>query len=210
MNTEIKDELLSALESFTANVAGLEGTLPTVLTKILPPKTPTDEKKSTTPYADFYKPVGLVETAKIAKFVYDLKDKLDDMKKVFENLNTIFTRNVLPDLIDDAGLKSPVKVEGVAKLVLQPDMFVKQVYGDDEEQKFFDWLIEAGQSDLIKETVNASALKSVLKSIIDKNNDLLKIEENRGKELKEVDGYMEIPDTLLKVEPFWKVAFNKL
>lgn len=156
-----------------------------------------------------FKPLGVVETAKIAKKIYDIKNNLDTMKKLFENLNTVLTRLVLPELIADEGLSSPVKVAGVAKLVLRNDLFVQQVANDGEaKDKFFQWLIGNGFGDLIKETVNSSSLKSSVKSILEKNNELL--ESNRGKTVEELPDYVKIPEEFLKVTPYVQVAFNKL
>ena len=204
MNSEQNERAQALIQSFNQTLETLEK-IADELTPLIKPEPKIGEANS---YVEYFAPIGLVETARMAKNVYDFKDRLDSIKKLYENLNTMFTRNVLPDLIDDAGLQSPVKIDGVAKLVLQPDLFVDSKYGSDEQQKFFDWLIGIGQSDLIKETVNASSLKSSLKAILAHNNKLMEL--NRGKDVKEIEGYVEIPADLLVVKPFQKVAFNKL
>jgi len=196
------EALLAAVEG---TVEALEGEILKIVAEIRPPKTDDTNDAS---IASFYSAVGVVGTTKIAKRVYDLKDRLSTLKTLFENLNDMFAKNVLPELIAEEELQSPVKVAGVAKLVLRNELYVQNVAA--EEQKFFDWLIGIGQSDLIKETVNASSLKSSVKAVMKKNNELLALEENRGRELSEIEGYTPIPEDILKVTPYQMVAFNKL
>jgi len=196
------EALLAAVEG---TVEGLEIELLKIVSEIRPPKTDDTNDAS---IASFYSPVGVVGTAKIAKRVYDLKDRISSLKTLFESLNDMFAKNVLPELIAEEELQSPVKVAGVAKLVLRNELYVQNVAADD--QKFFDWLIGIGQSDLIKETVNASSLKSSVKAVMKMNNELLALEENRGKEVSEIAGYTPIPEDILKVTPYQMVTFNKL
>ncbi len=198
------EALLAAVEG---TVEALEGEILKIVAEIRPPKTDDTNDAS---IASFYSPVGVVGTTKIAKRVYDLKDRLSTLKTLFENLNDMFAKNVLPELIAEEGLKSPVKIDGVTKLVVRNDLYLKNMAAGENEQKFFDWLIGIGQSDLIKETVNASSLKSSIKAILEANNALLSKEENRGKEIADIAGYTPIPEDILKVTPYQMVSFNKL
>jgi len=194
-------------------LAGVEGVVEAVeleLSKIVPELRPKEEADSEQSIHNFYIPVGLVETTKIAKRIYDLKDRFSAIKALFEKLNDMFAKNVLPELIAEEGLKSPVKIDGVTKLVVRNDLYLKNMAAGENEQKFFDWLIGIGQSDLIKETVNASSLKSSIKAILEANNALLSKEENRGKEIADIAGYTPIPEDILKVTPYQMVSFNKL
>lgn len=101
--------------------------------------------------------------AELASELRELKSKKEvaeeDLKKINKRIEEL-QRWKLPELLDLAGLKS-TRVDGVGTVYLQGDVDVGLLAEDRE--RFYEWLSENGNGDLIKEYVHPGTLKSFVK-----------------------------------------------
>lgn len=125
-----------------------------------------------------------VEVAKIMAALKDLNECAEAVKKesgkVYDHVRTL----VLPDKMDDEGLDN-MRVAGLGRVSVTAD--VRATIAD--KQAGYKWLEEHGYGDMITETVNASALKALMRRMI---------KEGR-----------EIPDEIFKVTPFNRASITK-
>lgn len=132
--------------------------------------------------------LGARDTAHIQKL-------LTEMTAAFKECTTPTNKSLSPikdgimaQKMEDEGLEK-ADFEGIGKVVLTGDIFctVKK----DQAEKAQVFLIEHDQADMIKPTINSSALKSFMKKC-----------------LKE--GEVEIPEEVFKVTPYTKSSIRKI
>jgi hypothetical protein len=118
----------------------------------------------------------------LSKRKEELESELTKINKEYDFLRL----NLVPKKMEDMGIDN-VKVDGIGRVSLTSDMYVR-VNADNRERvhQFFN---DIGKSSIITETINASTLKAVVKSMI------------RSGE--------EIPEDLIKITPFTRASITK-
>lgn len=102
----------------------------------------------------------------IAQHFCDLRDELKickDATSVVQKEFDLCRKIVIPDKMEDLGFDS-VNIAGLGRLSLRSEMYASILA--DKKPQGYAWLEENGHGDLIKETVNASSLKALLKEQI--------------------------------------------
>ena len=131
--------------------------------------------------------LNLVDLAKEFK---ELKGEVEEKEAELSDLKNSydFIRFVLmPKVIEEAGLSSPVKIAGVGKISLSSDAYVSVVPG--QKEALYEWMEEHGLGDLIKPTLNASTLKAQVISLMLSGEDY--------------------PEAFVKVTPFVRASILK-
>lgn len=113
-------------------------------------------------------------------------DKENELKSI-NAWNDVIRMEALPSKVEEMGLESPVKLEGIGRVSITSDVLVSVKGG--MAQNLNQWLIDHGFGDLIKESVNSSTLKGFVKGRI-------------------VNGE-EYPDQYLNVTPIEKASVLK-
>jgi hypothetical protein len=111
-----------------------------------------------------------------------LESVLTEINKEYDYLRI----NLIPQKMEEDGIDN-ISVDGVGRVSLTGDMYVR--VNSDNRDRLHDYLKDIGKSSLITETVNASTLKAVVKSMI------------RAGE--------EIPEEIIKVTPFTRASITK-
>lgn len=133
--------------------------------------------KSTIPTLD------LLREFKAAK---DLKEACDLLSKESGRLYDYLRLALVPERFEEDGI-SNMKVEGVGRVQLAGDLYAGIIKGN--EERAFEWLGDNGRGDLVKQTVNSSSIKAVLKKMLTEGE--------------------EIPADLFKAEPFTRASIVK-
>lgn len=108
------------------------------------------------------KEMDLVFKYRDAKELLESKQlQLDDAKKMVENIET-----ELIDLLQAEGKERTAKYEGVGFISLMSPRVYASCLKDNEE-KLFSYLKGIGRDDMIRPTVNARTLSSLIKELID-------------------------------------------
>lgn len=120
------------------------------------------------------------------KAAKDLKEAADFLAKEAGRQYDFLRLALVPERFDSEGI-SNMKVDGVGRVQLASDLYAGIIKGS--EEKAFEWLGDNGRGDLVKQTVNSSSIKAVLKKML-------------------VEGE-EIPAELFKAEPFTRASIVK-
>jgi hypothetical protein len=124
-----------------------------------------------------------------AHIMAGLKEQLEDAKAYASAIQKdydILRKTVLPAKMEDAGLDSMV-VTGVGRINVRPEMYTSVIKGQNEEAHH--WLRENGYDAIVKETVNSSSLKAILKECMKEGT--------------------IIPDNVFKVTPYEMATITK-
>ncbi len=120
----------------------------------------------------------------------DLKNRLEEAKAIATEIQKEFDhlrQVIIPEEMDAAGISS-ANFPGIGRLTLTADLFAGIL--PDQQQAAYQWLIDNGHPDLIKEYVHPSTLKAFIKE---------QIEEG-----------VIIPDTIFKATPYQRASVTKL
>ena len=126
--------------------------------------------------------VGLV--ARMAD-VQEIDKYLENLGKYLHAELDVLRLQLIPEAIEKGGLRSPVNVAGVGKVVLSGDMYTKVM----DEEGLYKWLRKMKMGSYIIKTVNSSTLKAGLK-----------LRLTSGKSLP--------PETVVKVTPFTRASIT--
>lgn len=135
----------------------------------------------------------LVTLVHFQKALAGLKDAVDALAAVSESMMDMTRKKLVPTVMESEGIES-IRIADVGRVQLNGDLYVSVIgdarilmpaqneFGEDlppvgvdddgnavydmVEVSAWDWLIRNGSGDLIKETVNASSLKAVIKAKI--------------------------------------------
>lgn len=168
------------------------------------------------PVGELIKCRDVAPLAKLQVALGMLVETVGELHKPAYNGYEALRKQVLPPVMEDLEVEN-VKVAGVGRVELRPDMFVSTIKGgstllpplDENDQPIIGpldengeptregwepgdlhaWLARQGAADLITETVNASSLKALLRR-------------------KMKDG-VEVPPELVKVSPYTYAAIVK-
>lgn len=168
------------------------------------------------PVGELIKCRDVAPLAKLQVALGMLVETVDELHKPAYNGYEALRKQVLPPVMEDLEVEN-VKVAGVGRVELRPDMFVSTIKGgstllpplDENDQPIVGpldengeptregwepgdlhaWLARQGAADLITETVNASSLKALLRR-------------------KMKDG-VEVPPELVKISPYTYAAIVK-
>lgn len=127
--------------------------------------------------------LDLLREFKAAK---DFKEACDLLSKESGRLYDYLRLALVPERFEEDGI-SNMKVDGVGRVQLAGDLYAGIVKGN--EEKAFEFLGDNGRGDVVKQTVNSSSLKAILKKMLEKGE--------------------EIPAELFKAEPFTRASIVK-
>lgn len=169
-----------------------------------------DMKRAMTTIAEFYRATGLdpatlderglliadiktLDLLREFKAAKDFKEAADLIAKEAGKVYDYLRLALVPARFDEDGI-SNMKVDGVGRVQLASDLYAGILKGVDKEgrsieEKAFEWLDDNGRGDVVKQTVNSSSLKAILKSMIVKGE--------------------EIPAELFKADPFTRASIVK-
>lgn len=99
----------------------------------------------------------------IMRVLKEAKEILKDLKAAFENLNTHFTINVVPEFLEDNDLASIASKDHRVDVRNQMRVTAEK----SEKENLLQWLKDNGYPDMVKEGVNAVTLKSFVKTAMD-------------------------------------------
>lgn len=169
----------------------------------LPPEKAAGVKQAMTVIGEFYRGIGqspelvddnglykddvvTMELLREFKRSKDLKEACDVLAKEADRLYDYLRLMLVPNRFEEEGIKN-MKVDGVGRVQLAGDLYAGIVKAN--EAKAFEWLGDNGRGDLVKETVNASSLKAVLKKMLETGE--------------------EIPADLFKADPYTRASIVK-
>lgn len=95
--------------------------------------------------------------------IKQLGDEKTKLQKEFDHLRL----TIIPDRLAEDDLMG-LKIEGVGTLSLTLDAYVKT----EDSDALFDWLNTTNQSDIIKSTVNARSLKTLILETVKAEGDI--------------------------------------
>lgn len=168
------------------------------------------------PVGEMVKCRDVAPLAKLQVALGVLVETIDELHKPAYNGYEALRKQVLPPVMEDLDVEN-VKVAGVGRVELRPDMFVSTIKGgstmlpplDENDEPIVgpldengeptrenwepgnlnEWLARQGAADLITETVNASSLKALLR--------------------RKIKDGVEIPAELVKISPYTYAAIVK-
>lgn len=137
-------------------------------------------------FRDACKGMPLQQAAALQRDMADIVDRFSAVKAELQKLYDFVRFTMVPAVMEDEGIES-AKVEGVGRVYLNSDVNVSVRAGKSEEAQV--WLVDSGNGDLIKETVNSSSLKALVKSMMKKGE--------------------EIPEDIFNVSPYTRAQIAK-
>lgn len=120
------------------------------------------------------------------KAAKDFKDAVDVIDKEAGRIYDYMRLAAIPTRFEAENIKN-VTVDGVGRVQLAGDIYAG--IAPNKQQEAFEWLRDNGRGDLVKENVNATSLKAVLKSMLIKGE--------------------EMPEGVFKAEPFTRASIVK-
>lgn len=114
------------------------------------------------------------------------KEKLDAALTRINAYFDVIRLELLPDAMQNEGIKSPFNVEGVGRITLTGDAYVS--LDKSKRDELFWWLQKNNLADIIQQTINSSTLKAFAKSRLKKG--------------------LELPDAI-KVTPFTRASITR-
>lgn len=125
----------------------------------------------------------------MAKHFFALKTKIDEMKKaqaLVQGEFDMLRKGILPDKMDEMEFTT-VNIAGVGRISLRAEVYAS--VKKDQKEEAFEWLAANGFGSLIKDTVNASSLKALVKEQLELGN--------------------SFPDDIFSVDPFMMATLTK-
>lgn len=110
---------------------------------------------------DWAKGKSLIELAVEFKSTKLEKEALELQLKLVNAKFDVLRFEAIPNKVDEMGLESPVKIEGVGRVSLSADILMSVKGG--QKPEVMKWLRSNGLGDLINEDFNSSTLKSYVK-----------------------------------------------
>lgn len=133
-------------------------------------------------------------------------EKADREKIDFNKELDVIRLKVIPNRFAEDGFSS-MNIPGVGRLGLTKDAYCTQV--KEKQPEFFDWLRENDYGDLIKDTVNPSSLKSLVKELAEEDASAKETKEFIiGDESEDKSQFDEISD-FVNYTPFMRAAVTK-
>lgn len=115
-------------------------------------------------YEEFYKGQQVPELAAAMVAVENAKEYLEAVLKCANAELDTLRMKCIPAAADDAKLDTPIRIAGIGRISLLPDLFVHTK--SEEVPKLYAWFRKNKLSDIIKETINPSTLKAWIKDRI--------------------------------------------
>jgi len=110
-----------------------------------------------------YQSKSAVELAKELAEIKAQLDLIDDKRKEVNRVYDYLRKGALPERMGDEDLGN-MTVSGVGRISLRADMYVSVPAANKEAA--FDWLRGTGHGGIVKETVHAGTLKSLMKQML--------------------------------------------
>ena len=105
----------------------------------------------------------LPEVLKTFKRLRDANERLEASRKKFNTFLDFFSRNIIPDMMQEQGVKT-ISLDDIG---YRFTVSVKMNASMADKAAGMEWLRNEGHGDLIQETVNASSLSAFAKSYIE-------------------------------------------
>lgn len=137
-------------------------------------------------FRDACKGIPLRDAAALQRDMSGIVDRASAVKAELQKRYDFIRFTLVPDTMEDAGVES-AKIEGVGRISLSSDINVSVRAGKSGEAQV--WLVDTGNGDLIKETINSSSLKALVKAMMKKGE--------------------EIPEDIFNISPFTRAQINK-
>ena len=113
--------------------------------------------------------MSLQQAAELQLNMSEIVDRASAVKAELQKLYDFTRFTMVPAVMEDEGIES-AKVEGVGRVYLNSDVNVSVRAGKSEDAQV--WLVDSGNGDLIKETINSSTLKALVKSMMKKGEEV--------------------------------------
>ena len=130
-----------------------------------------------------------MDITELAQLFSAYKEQLTDLKATSSGIQKefdILRKEVLPEKMEETGFDN-VKVSGVGRISLRAEIYASILA--DHKDEAFEWLINEGHKDLIKDTVNASTFKAFCKEQITEG--------------------VELPEELFSITPYTMATLTK-
>ena len=137
-------------------------------------------------FRDSCKGMPLQEAAAMQRDMSDIVDRASAVKAELQKRYDFIRFTFVPSVMEDEGIES-ARIEGVGRVYLSSDVNVSVKAGKSDEAQV--WLVDTENGDLIKETVNSSSLRALIKSMMKKGE--------------------EVPYDIFNVSPFTRSQINK-
>lgn len=155
-----------------------------------------------------YKPLPYPRLAERMVELRDASSKADREKKDLDAELDVIRLKVVPERFAADEISS-MRIAGVGTLSLTSDMYCTQK--KDRQEELFQWLRDNEYGDIIKDTVNASTLKALVKELLEeKKGELAKVEASLDSMLDE--GPTSAADEIasyLNITPFMRASVTK-
>lgn len=138
---------------------------------------------------------GDMSYAELGKAYTKLKQDIDLLKQEQKNLSAEFDYlrlSVIPDKLEEDEMSS-INIKGVGRLGLTMDAYVTVLA--ENREAFYQWLEDNGHGGIIKPYAQPSTVKAFAKDMT--------------KRFAEGDMDCELPEDLIKVEPFYRATVTK-
>lgn len=113
---------------------------------------------------------GHEETIRFFKKVSDFHDRLSEVKKQYNFIYDMLSKDTIPELMREAGVKT-ITLEDVGRVTVSYRFSCSIL--PDQKEVAYEWLRNNDLGDIIVETVNSQTLSATAKNLL----------ENEGKEL---------------------------
>ena len=134
-------------------------------------------------------------------------EKADREKIDFNKELDVIRLKVIPNRFAEDGFSS-MNIPGVGRLGLTKDAYCTQV--KEKQSEFFDWLRENDYGDLIKDTVNPSSLKSLVKELAEEDASSKETKEFVvGDDSEEEKSQFDEISGFVNYTPFMRAAVTK-
>ncbi|MBL4588281.1 hypothetical protein JKY79_02970 [Candidatus Babeliales bacterium] len=112
--------------------------------------------------------------------------ELGSDKSALQKRYDLLRHKIVPDKLDEEEMQN-ITIKGIGRLGATPQLRVSVLAGNRE--KLQSWMCENGFEDLVQGTINSSTLKAWVKEQMEAGN--------------------EIPDDLIKIDPFMLATLTK-
>lgn len=166
--------------------------------------------ESLDPEAEWLKKYEAMPYKDLAERMLELKQTADEAKRCETTTNKeldVIRLKVVPVRFAADGFSS-LNIPGVGRLGLTKDAYCTQV--KDKQPEFFSWLRDNDYGDLIKDTVNPSSLKSLVKELAEESAEQAP-EFNPGAEAAEVEEISKFDEMseFVNFIPFMRASVTK-
>lgn len=126
-----------------------------------------EQAENLSPYPEYDGMTAMELAVEMSKVKKEL-DSIKAVKTKLEKRHDHIRITKMPDLMESEGLEN-FKLDGIGRIGLTADLWVS--IPASEKDKVFLWFGDNGHGDIIKSTINASTLKSLMKAMMKKGEE---------------------------------------